>query len=57
MQGLELSVTGDYQGTSLDMLSDVSISVGFFTVALLAMHGTIQLYFKTEGNLQERLVV
>ncbi len=55
MQGLELSELGDYQGTLLDMLSGFSISVGFFTVALLAMHGAIYLYLKTEGDLQERL--
>lgn len=55
MQGLELSELGDYQGTMLDMLSGFSISVGLFTVALLAMHGAIYLYLKTEGELQQRL--
>jgi cytochrome d ubiquinol oxidase subunit II len=39
----------------LDMLSGFSISVGFFTIALLAMHGAIYLYLKTEGELQQRL--
>ena len=55
MQGLELSELGDYQGTLFDMLSGFSIAVGFFTVALLAMHGAIYLYLKTEGELQQRL--
>lgn len=55
MQGMELSELGDYQGTLLEMLSGFSISVGLFTVALLAMHGTIYLYMKTEGELQQRL--
>jgi len=56
MQGLELSELGDYQGTMLDLLSGFSISVGLLTVALLAMHGAIYLYLKTEGDLQQRLV-
>ncbi len=56
MQGLELSELGDYQGSLLGMLSGFSISVGLFTVALLAMHGSIYLYLKTEGELQQRLL-
>ena len=56
MQGLELSELGDYQGTLLEMLSGFSISVGLLTVALLAMHGAIYLYLKTEGELQQRLL-
>ncbi len=55
MQGLQLSELGDYQGTLFDMLSGFSMSVGLFTVALLAMHGSIYLYMKTEGELQQRL--
>ena len=55
MQGLNISELGDYQGTMLDMLNGFSISVGLMTVALLAMHGSIYLYMKTEGELQDRL--
>jgi cytochrome d ubiquinol oxidase subunit II len=55
MQGLDISELGDYQGTVLDMLNGFSISVGLLTIALLAMHGSIYLYMKTEGALQERL--
>ena len=55
MQGLNISELGDYQGTLLDMISIFSLLVGLFTVALLAMHGSIFLYMKTEGELQERL--
>ncbi len=55
MQGLDVSELGDYQGTMLDMLNGFSISVGLLTVALLAMHGAIYLYMKTEGALQDRL--
>lgn len=56
MQGLELSELGDYQGTFFEMLTGFSISVGLLNVALLAMHGSIYLYLKTEGALQQRLV-
>lgn len=55
MQGLEVSALGDYQGSMMDMLTGFSLSVGLLTVALLAMHGSIYLYLKTEGELQERL--
>lgn len=57
MQGLQLSELGDYQGTMLEMLTGFSISVGLFSVALFAMHGAIYLYLKTEGELQQRLLV
>ena len=57
MQGLEISELGDYQGTFLDMVTVFSVLVGLFTVALLAMHGSIFLYMKTEGDLHERLLV
>ncbi|MFN2354288.1 MAG: cytochrome d ubiquinol oxidase subunit II [Desulfopila sp.] len=55
MQGLELSELGDYQGSFFDMISFFSVLVGLFTVALLAMHGSIFLYMKTTGELQSRL--
>ncbi|SHO52558.1 cytochrome bd-I ubiquinol oxidase subunit 2 apoprotein [Desulfopila aestuarii DSM 18488] len=56
MQGLELSELGDYQGTFFEMLTGFAISVGVLSVALLAMHGSIYLYLKTEGELQQRLI-
>lgn len=55
MQGLVLSELGDYQGTLLDLINGFSLCVGIFTVSLLAMHGSIYLYMKTEGDFQERL--
>jgi len=55
MQGLNISELGDYQGTMVDLLTGFSVSVGLMTVALLAMHGSIYLYMKTEGELQDRL--
>lgn len=55
MQGIRLSERGDYLGTFREMLSGFSLAVGLFTVALLAMHGSIYLYMKTEDELQQRL--
>ncbi len=56
MQGLNISELGDYQGTLLEMVDVFSVLVGVFTVSLLAMHGSIYLYLKTEGDLQKRLL-
>jgi len=55
MQGLAISERGDFLGSMLDLISGFSLTVGLFTVALLAMHGSIYLYMKTEGALQKRL--
>ncbi|MCG6929844.1 MAG: cytochrome d ubiquinol oxidase subunit II [Desulfofustis sp.] len=55
MQGVVISERGDFLGSMLDLVSGFSVAVGLFTVALLAMHGSIYLYMKTEGELQERL--
>jgi cytochrome bd ubiquinol oxidase subunit II len=55
MQGLAISERGDFLGSMLDLVSGFSLAVGLFTVALLAMHGSIYLYMKTEGDLQRRL--
>lgn len=56
MQGLVISELGDYQGSFGELLTGFSISVGLLNIALLAMHGSIYLYLKTEGELQKRLV-
>jgi cytochrome d ubiquinol oxidase subunit II len=55
MQGVAISERGDFLGSMLDLISGFSVAVGLFTVALLAMHGSIYLYMKTEGELQQRL--
>ena len=55
MQGVAISERGDFLGSMLDLTSGFSLMVGIFTVSLLAMHGSIYLYMKTEGALQQRL--
>jgi cytochrome d ubiquinol oxidase subunit II len=53
--GLPLDKVGNFTGTLLDQLAPYPILVGLMTVALLAMHGGLYLYLKTEGEFQERL--
>lgn len=53
MLGLPLDERGIFVGTLVDMLNPYSIVVGALAVALFAMHGTIYLYLKTEGDLQK----
>jgi cytochrome d ubiquinol oxidase subunit II len=55
MIGLPLDASGNFTGTLLDQLAPYPILVGLMTVALLAMHGGLYLYLKTEGEFQQRL--
>jgi len=54
IQGLKVDATMDYAGSFFDLLGPYPILVGLFTVSLFAMHGSIYLYLKTEGELQQR---
>jgi cytochrome d ubiquinol oxidase subunit II len=53
--GLKLDENFEYVGTLWDMLTPYPIAVGLLAVATFAMHGSIYLYLKTEGELQERI--
>lgn len=44
-----------WYGHLVRMLNPYAIVVGLFVVAMFAMHGTIYLYLKTEGELQDRI--
>jgi cytochrome d ubiquinol oxidase subunit II len=60
MTGLNVDGRMEYQGTFLNLLgvfegNPFPIIVGVFAVAMFAMHGTIYLYLKTEGELQQRI--
>jgi cytochrome d ubiquinol oxidase subunit II len=55
MRGIPIGERGIYQGTLLDLLNPYALLVGLFAVTLFAMHGSIFLYLKTEGELQARL--
>ncbi|HRX87212.1 MAG TPA: cytochrome d ubiquinol oxidase subunit II [Phycisphaerae bacterium] len=55
MLGLPLDNKGVFVGSLVDMLNPYAICVGALAVALFAMHGTIYLYLKTEGDLQKAI--
>ena len=54
MVGLPLDERGNSMASLLDQLNPYSLVVGLFAVTLFALHGSIFLYLKTEGDLQER---
>ena len=56
LRGIPIGEHGIYQGTQADLLHPYALGVGALAVAMLAMHGAIYLYLKTEGALQARLV-
>ncbi|HEY7307984.1 MAG TPA: cytochrome d ubiquinol oxidase subunit II [Gemmataceae bacterium] len=55
--GLPLGADGDFVRavTLTDLLRPYPVLVGLFAVSTFAMHGSIYLYLKTEGELQQRL--
>src|SRR5262249_51228284 len=57
IRGLPLGADGEFTRPIgiLDLLSPYAILVGLFAVATFAMHGSIYLYLKTEGDLQRRV--
>ena len=54
--GMPLDERGVFTGTFLGLLHPYALLTGVLTVALFAMHGSLFLYLKTEGELQERVV-
>jgi len=52
MQGIALDARHEFTGTLLDLLNPYALIVGAFAVSVAAMHGSIFLYLKTEGDLQ-----
>jgi cytochrome d ubiquinol oxidase subunit II len=55
LQGIDLDARGNYIGGLLALLNPYAILLGFTTIALFAMHGSIYLVMKTEGELQARV--
>jgi cytochrome d ubiquinol oxidase subunit II len=53
--GLPIDAQKEFAGSLLDLLQPYPLVVGAFAVALFAMHGSIYLYLKTEGELQQRI--
>jgi cytochrome d ubiquinol oxidase subunit II len=55
VQGVPLGPEHEFVGGTLRLLTPYPILVGVMVVATFAMHGSIYLYLKTEGELQERI--
>ncbi len=55
MLGIPIGPNGDYTGGVLDLLRPYALLVGVLAVATFAMHGSIYLYLKTDGELQRRI--
>jgi cytochrome d ubiquinol oxidase subunit II len=55
VQGFAIGPDREYAGTLLDLLRPLPLAVGALTVAGAAMHGSIYLHLKTEGELQRRV--
>ena len=53
--GLPLDERGVFTGSFLDLVGPYPLLVGLLAVSMVAMHGAIFLYLKTEGAVQERL--
>src|SRR5580658_3296009 len=55
MRGMPIGADKEFQGTFLSLLHPYALLVGLLAVATFAMHGSIYLYLKTEGELQKRI--
>ncbi len=55
MRGMPIGADMEFQGGLFDLLHPYCLLIGLFAVATFAMHGSIYLYLKTEGELQARL--
>ncbi|PTY08686.1 cytochrome d ubiquinol oxidase subunit II [Opitutaceae bacterium EW11] len=53
--GVPLAADREFAGTFFGLLHPYALLMGITTVALFAMHGSIYLVLKTEGELQERV--
>jgi cytochrome d ubiquinol oxidase subunit II len=55
IKGMAIDERLAFTGTLWDQLNPYALVIGVLTVALFAMHGSIYLYLKTEGDLQKRM--
>jgi cytochrome d ubiquinol oxidase subunit II len=55
MRGIPIGPDKEFAGTLTSLIGPYPVLVGFFAVAAFAMHGSIYLYLKTEGELQRRV--
>ncbi|MEZ5344639.1 MAG: cytochrome d ubiquinol oxidase subunit II [Pyrinomonadaceae bacterium] len=55
IQGIPIGADKEFAGSFFGLLHPYALLVGVLAVALFAMHGSIFLYLKTEGDLQGRI--
>ena len=55
MSGLPIDAQQEYVGGFFNLLGPFPLIVGVLAVATFTMHGSIYLYLKTEGELQQRI--
>ena len=55
IMGIPIGPDKEFAGRFLDLLGVYPVLVGLFVVAMFAMHGSIYLYLKTTGELQQRI--
>lgn len=55
IQGLPIGPDKEFAGSLADLLRPYPVLVGLLAVSLFAMHGSIYLHLKTEGELQKRI--
>ncbi|BDI31984.1 cytochrome D oxidase subunit I [Capsulimonas corticalis] len=53
--GLPIGADGDFRGQLTDLVRPYALLVGFFNLSMFMMHGSIYLYLKTDGELQQRV--
>ncbi len=55
MQGMPIGGDQEFHGSTLDLLRPYPLLVGLLAVGTFAMHGSLYLHLKTEGDLQARV--
>jgi cytochrome d ubiquinol oxidase subunit II len=55
IQGIPIGPDKEYVGTFIELLNPYALVVGVFNLSMFAMHGSIYLYLKTEGEYQQRV--
>ena len=54
-RGVPIGADGEFAGSFLGLLNPYSLAMGVLTVVLFALHGSLYLVLKTEGELQARV--
>ncbi|MCA9629768.1 MAG: cytochrome d ubiquinol oxidase subunit II [Myxococcales bacterium] len=55
IRGIPIDAEGEYAGTLTTLINPYAIAVGAFAVVTSAMHGSVYLALKTEGDLRRRV--